>query len=401
MLFETCLKFLRISLALTPTGEKKMQSYDAWKTQATLADQSEKVQKYDHAETAWLLALRVAHSDPEAKELVAYTLQRLARCVWAREKYEEAEQYYLDILNLSENPEVLASAAHDLAKLYHSLNKREASLHYYQYALQAKTSIFGSSHDEVKVLNQELLNVMNSYCKPVSQPRQINSSVNRIVEEWKVYLESAELNLRDGNLSEAERQWKQALEIAELCGLKSEMYCRTLEKVASFLLNQGKQKEAENLLLEAYGIKVAVLSPNHEEIGRLAQDLSIMYFNMECLDRAEPWAKRAYHVFESQNRDSKELACTIHNLAVLYHSKGDYAKSEPFYLKGLELKKRVFGPGHLETINLMRGYADLLNKTGRLDEAKLMEEYASGVLSGSYQIQADPELEVKEEYIPV
>lgn len=379
-----------------------MQSYDAWQNQVTLADHSEKVKKFDHAEKAWLFALRVAHSEKN-NDLVAYTLQRLARCVWAQEKLKEAEQYYLDALNMSQNPELLASAAHDLAKLYYSINKQDFSLQYYQYALQAKTTIYGASDDRVTNLNDEMIQVMNSFvtetetpateCQPVTL-----SAADKILEDWRGYLESAELNHREGQYEASEEQWQKALDIAELCGRESEIYYQTLERVANLMLEQGREKEAEKLMLDSYSLKVSLLKPNDVEIGKLAQSLAIMYFNQKELDRAEPWAKRAFHVYESQNRDSEELACALHNLAVLYHSKADYAKAEPYYLKGLELKNRVFGQNHLETINLMRGYAELLNNTGRFEEGKRLEQLASGVLSGSYATQ--PCAELKEEYIP-
>ena len=126
---------------------------------------------------------------------------------------------------------------------------------------------------------------------------------------------------------------------------------------------------------------------------------------MQHFERAEPWARRTADIYEKQNVVSKELACAYHNLAVLYHSKGDYVKAEPYYVKGLELKRQVFGNSHLETINLMRGYADLLHKTHRVEDAKQMDEYASGILSGAYAAQSELASEnhvnATSEYIPV
>ena len=388
-----------------------MQSYDAWYHQITLADHSEKVGKFELAEQSLRFALRVADAPDAGPDLKPYTLQRLARCLWALARHAEAELLYLDALEATNDGELSSSISHDLAKLYYAFNRQDETIKYYRHALSIKSKHLGSHDKSVVQLKDEFANVLQiwgyeylaaelhaeshppqSIAQEITQSNpaieepielaQEPSKADLLTNRWEEYMNLAEIHHRDGDYSTCNQAWSEALKIADSCGRDSEMYCATLERIATLQNYQGNTKEAERLLLEAYSIKMNVLGPNHPSVAATTQELSIIYFEMQHFERA------AYH-----------------NLAVLYHSKGDYVKAEPYYVKGLELKRQVFGNSHLETINLMRGYADLLHKTHRVEDAKQMDEYASGILSGAYAAQSELASEnhvnATSEYIPV
>lgn len=396
-----------------------MQTYDAWHNQVDLATHSEKVGKFEIAEKNWLHALKVAESAPDGAELKVYTLQRLGRCAWAQDRPVDAEQYYFLALEGSPSPEMMASITEDMARFYGMFNRRDKATNYFRYAIELKSEILGEDHDQVQSLKSDFAQLENSWkapeiqeevmpaaeAQPAPQSKAVNlgqapNEADNIVRKWEQSLEQAEIRHREGNLEQCHKLWKEALDIAELCGKDTPMYCTTLEKGAQLMIIQGEHKQGERLLLESYSIKMKVLGPDHESIAKTTQELSIMYFEQGDLDKAEPWANRSLDIYENLGLENEAFACSLHNLAVLYHSKSELAKAEPFYARALIQKQRIYGSTHIETINIMRGYAELLKTTGRPEAAKEMEDAASGVLSGSYQAQPYAD-QPKEEYIPV
>ena len=60
---------------------------------------------------------------------------------------------------------------------------------------------------------------------------------------------------------------------------------------------------------------------------------------------------------------------TVNNLALLYNHQERYDDAEPLYLETLEIRKRLLGDDHPDTLISMSALAKGLSQQGRLDEA--------------------------------
>ncbi|MCB9469399.1 MAG: tetratricopeptide repeat protein [Candidatus Obscuribacterales bacterium] len=374
-------------------------AYTTWQNHLKMAEEALSTGNLDMAHVALQLALQVVEEIEHNADLKAYTLIMQGRCSWSRGDLESARVVYQKAAEVAASPEQAATACHDLARLYHQLGDFQSCEQYFNYAIYARSCQFGDNSEPVEALRKDLASLTaQTQTQNKAQPA---SSASALLTRWQQALENAELEHRQGNLESFDRFAALALELGKLCGKDTPEYCNTLHQLASLLSCQGRIREAERNLLEAYGIKMGKLGAGHASLAETTLELSVLYFNNSLLEKAEPWAKRTVQILESISPfDSKELACALNNLAVLYHSREDYGKAEPLYQRALVMKQNLFGPGDIETINLMRGYADLLQRTGRLEEAEQMERMASGVLSGAYAVQ--PEIsESREEYIPI
>lgn len=360
-------------------------AYSTWQNHLKLADAALSSGNLDKAKIALQLALQVVEEIDQNADLKAYTLIKLGRCSWSRGCLDSARLAYLKATEVAASPEQAACAAHDLARLYHQLGDFDSCKQYFNHAIHARSCQFGENSESVIALKRDLESLIPQ------RETQPESTANGILTRWRQALENAELEHRQGNLESFDRFAALAMELGKLCGKDTPEYCNTLHQLAYFLSCQGRIQEAERNLLEAYGIKMSNLGAGHASLAETTLELSVLYFNNRLLKKAEPWAKRTVQILESCSPlDSKELACALNNLAVLYHSGEDYNRAEPLYQRALVMKQNLFGPGDIETINLIRGYADLLQRTGRSEEAEQMERMASGVLSGAYAAQ--PEL---------
>jgi tetratricopeptide (TPR) repeat protein len=64
----------------------------------------------------------------------------------------------------------------------------------------------------------------------------------------------------------------------------------------------------------------------------------------------------------------------MNNLAILYSKQGRYAEAEPLYLRTLEIRKRVLGEEHPDTLGTIANLGLLYNSTARYEDAAAMFE---------------------------
>ncbi len=95
---------------------------------------------------------------------------------------------------------------------------------------------------------------------------------------------------------------------------------------------------------------------------------------------AEPLYQRALAIREKAlGPEHPNVATSLNNLAVLYHTQGRYTEAEPLYQRALAIHERVLGPEHPNVAQSLENYAVLLRKTGRRAEADEMESRAKAI----------------------
>ena len=77
--------------------------------------------------------------------------------------------------------------------------------------------------------------------------------------------------------------------------------------------------------------------------------------------------------------EDRGTARCLKGLADLYCKQGEYKKAEPLYQQALSVWKEFIGWEHLESAEVLEGYADLLRKMRRKREAASLEAEAKAV----------------------
>ncbi len=72
----------------------------------------------------------------------------------------------------------------------------------------------------------------------------------------------------------------------------------------------------------------------------------------------------------------EDLATSLNNLALLYHSQGRYEQAEPLFVQALELCQRLLGEDHPHVASSLNNLALLYKSQGRYTEAELLQMQA-------------------------
>jgi tetratricopeptide (TPR) repeat protein len=134
--------------------------------------------------------------------------------------------------------------------------------------------------------------------------------------------------------------------------------------------------DAEIQFLNA--LKEAENFPNDDPRLRLTlNNLAETYREQKKYSEAEPFFRR---VLERDERvlgpEHPNVAASLNNLANNYRVLGKYAEAEPLYKRALEIWKRILGPEHPLVFHVQEGYAELLRKTERVEEAEMLEAHS-------------------------
>lgn len=125
-----------------------------WNQHITEADKAQREGKYDLAEMTWMLALDEAEHFGEADRRLAYTLEKVAECLWFQGRLQEALGYGMRALQVYEQAlgphhADVASIATNVAMIHHILKNYDEAERLYKRGLALKTSTLGAKHPEV------------------------------------------------------------------------------------------------------------------------------------------------------------------------------------------------------------------------------------------------------------
>jgi len=97
---------------------------------------------------------------------------------------------------------------------------------------------------------------------------------------------------------------------------------------------------------------------------------------------AEKLFKLAVAEGEQFGASDSRLADSLNNLALMYHTQGDYAKAKPLYKRSLAIWERALGPEHPNLADSLEDYGVLLKATGRAAEAQTLLDRAAAIRKG-------------------
>jgi len=158
-----------------------------------------------------------------------------------------------------------------------------------------------------------------------------------------------------GEYKEAEKYYKESLELAESLGDKQGI-ARSLHQLGNLECLQGSYKEAEKYykksleLLESLGDKHGIASSLHQ--------LGVLQEYQGNYKEAEKYYKESLELKESLG-DKHGIASSLHQLGVLQEYQGNYKEAEKYYKESLELE---------ESLGDKQGIAQSLHQLGILQQ---------------------------------
>jgi tetratricopeptide (TPR) repeat protein len=194
---------------------------------------------------------------------------------------------------------------------------------------------------------------------------------------------------------QAEKNWVEALKIAEGFGSDDLRLATSLNSLAGLYFYQEKYVAAEPLYKRALPILEKGLGVNHSEVIATAHHLAVAYHAQKKHVEAEPLYKRVLASDESDLNSVGEgyldegprlwevfaahVATDLNELAELYIAQAKYAEAEPLFRKALPIMEKALGPEHPGIVPFLERYTVLLRKMGRDDEAIKIEARANSI----------------------
>lgn len=174
-----------------------------------------------------------------------------------------------------------------------------------------------------------------------------------------------------GKQKDAENLLLQALSIDALTQEEYGERTNSLNNLANLYQEQNRYQEAEALFLQALELDTQNYGSDHIEVATDLNNLALLYRIQGKYQEAEPLARRALEIKEKEHgQDHPAIAKNVNNLAALYYEQGLYEKAEPLYERALAIRERIYEAGHPEIANSLNNLALLYEKQGKLVQAE-------------------------------
>jgi serine/threonine protein kinase/tetratricopeptide (TPR) repeat protein len=298
------------------------------------------------AESMFKRALSIYRSLPDQNLSIASTLSELASAaVWAG-KYEQAEDYQRQALNIFRATTSSKYPDHNvaLAALGHILTRRgkyaeaEQSLN---EALQVETTVFGADNPRSAAIESYLADLY-----------QLEGDNTRALQAGKESLRIALLRLGDKNATTG----------------------YYYDGLANLYLQAGNLSEAEANERRALAVYAVALSPRHLYVASGQQLLGEVQLRRGAFAEAERDLRSAYDLEISLNAADWQIARTNASLAWLAISRDDAAEGEPRLTEAVAKLQAQLGPRNPETVQATTRLAQYLRAHHRdAEAAKLLQ----------------------------
>jgi len=193
---------------------------------------------------------------------------------------------------------------------------------------------------------------------------------------------------RQGRFSEAEKMEREQLDFRRrVLGPEHALTAKSMAYLAWSLVSEGRYAEAEELQKEALAIRRRALGPEHPDTLVSMTDLAWSFVQTRRFTEAEKLEREA---LEIQRRllgpDHPQTLQSLSNLALTLHRAGQepeteklqretlQAEAERLNRETLEIRQRVLGPEHPETLTSMYNLSGTLLSEHRYSEAEMVAQ---------------------------
>ena len=195
-----------------------------------------------------------------------------------------------------------------------------------------------------------------------------------------------------GRLLDAKKNLDECLYLYDSVGIKNESYCVVLNDLGLINIKLGNINEGINLLNKEYDIVKKGLSVNNNISIASLSNLGVIYLHeLNDFEAGGILLKEAYDLDRKINFQKNENYVIVGQLGYYYAMIGDFINSEKYYLKSLDLRKKIFGLKSKEYAsglnNLGCFYSDLGNENSakkNFNQALLIIKDLKGRINSEY-----------------
>ena len=161
--------------------------------------------------------------------------------------------------------------------------------------------------------------------------------------------EDSVLVAQDEDLAEAERLNQQVFQFGE----------------------QGKYNEAIPLAEKVLAIRQRILGNDHPDVAVSLDNLAVLYHTQGRYSEAETLYLQSLEMLKHLlGEEHPGVATSLNALALLYKDQGKYKKAETYFLQALEMRKRLLGEEHPDVAQSLNNLAGLYHSQGSYKEAE-------------------------------
>jgi tetratricopeptide (TPR) repeat protein len=309
--------------------------------------------RYPQIEPILLRSLTLSEKQSGTEAETGESLNILGRTYYKQGRYTEAEPLLQRALALrqqvlgSQDPKV-ASSMDNLASLYSRQGKYEQAEALYTQALAIRQAVLDPQHPDIA------------------------TNLNNLAIFYG----------RRGKFEQAEPLAEQAVKIDEQAlGQEHFDFLHSLETLAWIYQERGKYAEAEALYQRIFSVFNNQLDPEHPQLVVYGNDLARLYFLQGKYTEAEATARQALTLGEKVlGPNHHRVGTSVKTLADVCKALGKHSEAETFYQRAIEIDEKIPAPNDIRAITL-EGYADLLQRIGRVAEAEALRQRATLIRS--------------------
>ena len=173
-----------------------------------------------------------------------------------------------------------------------------------------------------------------------------------------------------GRVSDAEREYRAALRIAEKAGGKTNSgYAMVLGNLASLYADVGQTERGERLMRESVAIQSTIAMPDDVGLAVARKQLAEILLRPGKFTEAEQLLNAALAVLQLSPAASRQTAAVLNDLGIVHQERGRDTRAEDLFRQSIAMVEREFGPEHPLLLRPLNNLATLCDRKGRADQA--------------------------------
>ncbi len=383
-----------------------------WRKLCESARHASASSNFGYAETLWVAALQEAEEFAESDERLIQTLEGLAEAYRKQGKFRQAEKPARQVLEtyrqLHGNDHLrTATAANNLANIYHMQQKYGQAEPLYKHALTVKTRLQGAREPDVIQLllsYSDLLQKTHREAEAenlikcaqgaagIESPKNQPSTASIHAQIWAHNSEASQKILQDQTKDPAARttpslqrgankptEESQNIVASPTPPMASDIKesWENLQETADRAYTQGQIDVALSIWNQA--INLAEQFPTRDSrLARSLDRIGEILFGIEKYGQAEmAWWRSLQIKLGVLGTVHPAVAYTANNLAKLHYLLGRYSEAESYTIKCRQIYQSCYGSEHPSVATCMHNLASLYHIQGRYTEAE--EQYKSAL----------------------
>jgi eukaryotic-like serine/threonine-protein kinase len=302
---------------------------------------------------------------------------------------------------LDGEPHVQAGMLEVIGRVYASLGRYEDAQGLLERALALREAQHGREHADVAVVLTGLADVLarrGRFDSAQSVLHRVRASERRLLSDEDaaasgVLLRLSRLEVSRGDLVAAETHAREALEARRgRLGPRHPLTLESLAQLGAVLRERGDYAGAERALREAVRLRDAEGS-GAERASDLLGLAELTLLELRRPGEAEDLFRQALRLTEADPRAAeRQRVRALGGLARVLEGRGELAAAEAQLREAVDLRRRTYGPEHLEVAAGLAHLAGFLQRTGQLAGAeetyREVEELEARVLGADHPRRA-------------